>query len=120
MYKTAVKHFKTKDPVLFSLIDLTEPFELEVHPDPFLRLTRSIVGQQLSVKAASTIFARFEKLFKNGKITPQALIKLSDEQLRSVGLSRQKASYLKDLAQKVIDKTVELDKFGELESEVII
>lgn len=118
MYTKAIKHFKTSDPILYSLVSM--PFELEKHPDPFLRLLRTIVGQQLSVKAASTIFTRFENLFKNSNITPSGLVKLTPEQLREAGLSRQKISYLKDLAQKTLDKEVELDKFGELDSELII
>src|SRR5437868_3594334 len=106
MFKRAVLHFKSSDPILFSLIKETESFDLQPHPDPFYRLLRSIVGQQLSVKAASTIFGRFENLFPKKNITPKGLLKLTDEKLRSVGLSRQKATYLKDLALKIIDGTV--------------
>ncbi len=119
MYKNAIAYFKKSDPVLFELINTSDPFELEVHPDPFYRLLRTIVGQQLSVKAASTIFGRFENLFKNKNITPKGLLKFSDEQMRSVGLSRQKISYLRDLATKVLDGTVELNKFEKLESNII-
>lgn len=120
MYKNAIKHFKATDPILFSLVERVEQFELSAHPDPFLRLMRSIVGQQLSVKAASTIFGRFEDLFDKKNIKPISLIKIGDEKLRSAGLSYQKISYLKDLAQKVVDKEVELDKFSQLENEIII
>jgi len=120
MFKKAANHFKSSDPILYSLINFIEPFKLQIHPDPFYRLLRSIVGQQLSVKAASTIFERFENLFPKKNITPKGLLKLSDENMKSVGLSRQKISYLKDLAAKVIDGTVELNKFGELESEIIV
>src|SRR3989344_6519494 len=103
MFKLAISHFETTDPVLYRIVQTIEPFKLSVHPNPFLRLTRSIVGQQLSVKAASTIYGRFEKLFPKNQIKPSGLIKFTDEQLRGVGLSRQKISYLKDLAQKVLD-----------------
>ena len=120
MHKKIVRHFKTKDPILFSLIQVDQPIELEIHKKPFIRLLRSIIGQQLSVKAASTIYTRFENLFENNDITPSGLVKLSPEKMREAGLSRQKITYLKDLAQKVLDGEVELDKFGELESEVII
>ncbi len=120
MYKKAIKHFKTTDPILHAIATVIEPFELRAHPDPFYRLLRSIVGQQLSVKAASTIFERFENLFFKKNITPKGLLKLTDEQMRSVGLSRQKISYLKDLATKVMEGSVELNKFERLESDVII
>ena len=119
MFEKAIAHFKSSDPLLYSLIT-GKPFELQVHPDPFLRLSRTVVGQQLSVKAASTIFTRFENLFENNEITPTGLVKLSPEKMRGAGLSRQKISYLKDLAQKVLDGEVELGKFGDLDSEVII
>lgn len=120
MFKKALSHFKTSDPILYSLIKYREPFELKLHPDPFMRLLRSIVGQQLSVKAAGTIFTRFENLFENSNITPSGLIKLKEDNMRKAGLSRQKISYIKDLAQKVLNREIELDKFGELESEIII
>ncbi|HVT01606.1 MAG TPA: DNA-3-methyladenine glycosylase [Patescibacteria group bacterium] len=120
MYSKAIKHLKTNDPILHEIALSIEPFELSIHPDPFIRLIRSIIGQQLSVKAAATIFARFEDLFPNKEIEPNYILKIPDEKLRSVGLSRQKISYLKDLSQKVIEKEVELENLQELESEVII
>ena len=120
MYKKAIDHFKLSDPILYKIAQVIEPFELEVHPDPFLRLTRSIIGQQLSVKAASTIFGRFEKLFEKSKITPNGLLIITDEKMRDAGISYQKISYLKDLAEKVIKKEVELSKFSDLREEVII
>lgn len=119
MYKKAILHFKKSDPILYQLSQIAESFELTIHPDPYLRLVRSIVGQQLSVKAASTIFGRFEKLFPKNHITPKGLIKIPDERLKEVGLSRQKISYLKDLSEKVLKGELELEKFGQLDSEII-
>lgn len=119
MYKKALAHFKISDPILHSISLTLEPFELEVHSDPFLRLTRSIIGQQLSVKAASTIFARFEQLFEKNEIKPNGLLKIPDEKMRAAGLSYQKISYLKDLSRKVIDGELELAKFDKIESEII-
>ncbi len=120
MYKKAIEHFKITDPILHQTSLSILPFELAVHPDPFYRLTRSIVGQQLSVKAAATIFSRFENLFKNKFVNPNDLLKISDEKLREVGLSKQKTSYLKDLSEKVTKRELELNKFNEIDSEVII
>ncbi len=102
MYKDAINYFKHEDTIIFELSKRVEPFELSVHPNPFIRLTRSIVGQQLSVKAAQTIFGRIEELFASKLITPEKLVTMSDEKLRSAGLFFQKISYLKDLAQRVI------------------
>ncbi len=120
MYKKALAHFRTADPTLFEVSLKIEPFELEVHPSPFLRLTRSIIGQQLSVKAASTIFGRLEQLFENKKITPAGLVKISGEKLRAAGISYQKISYLKDLGRKVLNGELELSKIHELETDIII
>ncbi len=120
MYKNAIKHFRNADPILYSIVNKIEAFELEIWPDPFIRLTRSIIGQQLSVKAARTIYERFEKLFKNGEIKPSGLLNLQNEEIRKVGISYQKISYLKDLSQKVLDNEVELNKFTELPEQIII
>lgn len=119
MFKLALAHFKSSDPILYTAAKNIVPIELSVHPEPFIRLIRSIVGQQLSVKAAATIYGRLEALFENKIITPIGLIKLTPEKLREAGLSYQKISYLKDLAQKTIDGEVEFAKFGELPSEII-
>lgn len=66
--------------------------------DYFVALSQAIVSQQLAVKAAATIFARFRRLFPRSRPTPEALLKLSLEALRGAGLSGQKSSYLRDLA----------------------
>jgi len=75
----------------------------------FLALIRAIVFQQLSGKAATTILNRFLALFPNGEPTPEGILSLSDDQLRSVGLSRQKSGYLRDLATKVEAGVLPLD-----------
>jgi DNA-3-methyladenine glycosylase II len=89
--------------------------------NPFGSLVSSIIYQQLSGKAAGTIERRFLELFpkkKNGYPTPEDILKLTDEQFRSVGVSSQKMGYLRDLAQKFIDGTIEpkkLPKMSDLE-----
>ena len=107
MYKKAVEHFKKVDPHLHSVGSRIDIIDLILHPDPFIRLCRSIVGQQLSVKAASTIFGRFEKLFQK-EINPIELLKFSDEKLREAGLSFQKIKYFRDLSQKTLDKELDI------------
>lgn len=74
--------------------------------DPFYALTRSIVYQQLSGKAAGTIYGRFMTLFPAQRPTPKVLLTLSDESIRATGISSQKLSYLRDLALKFEDKTI--------------
>ena len=85
--------------------------------DPFEALCRAIVGQQLSVKAAATIYARFRALYK--ELTPKAVAKTKLEKFRSVGLSKQKASYVLDLAHKFLDGTVDPKHFHEMTDEAI-
>ena len=85
--------------------------------DPFEALCRAIVGQQLSVKAAATIYARFRSLYKN--LTPHAVLKTQVAKLRSVGLSNQKAAYVHDLAKRFMDGTVDPKKFKQMTDEEI-
>jgi len=78
------------------------------------------VYQQLSGKAAGTIHARFQALFPAGEPTPERLVKLTDEQLRGVGLSRQKTLYLRDLSQKILDDSLPLDEIESMTDDEVI
>ncbi len=119
MYEDALKHFKKMDPLLYEVAESIDPIVLEKSPDSFMRLTRAIVGQQLSVKAASTIFGRFEKLFKK-KINAEEILALKDDDIRACGISYPKIKYIKDLAEKVHTKDLILDTFEEADEETII
>ncbi len=88
--------------------------------DLFISLCSSIVNQQLSGKAAATIFGRFKKLFPKEKITSGKLEKMSAEKLRSAGLSYQKINYLKDLSHKINSKEIILEDFKKLKDEEIV
>lgn len=114
------EHFKKNDPILHAVIPETLEISHWQEKDLFIALCESIISQQLSVKAADTIFERFQKLFPKEIITPKYTSKLTVEQLRSVGLSGQKARYIQDLAQKVTNKELVLEKLNMLENEEII
>ena len=103
MHTESIRHLKRVDPVLAVIIDEVGPCRLEPRSDGthFDALVRSIIYQQLSGKAAATIHARLKALFADRNPTPAELLATPDEQLRAVGLSRQKLSYLKDFAAKV-------------------
>ena len=88
--------------------------------DHLSALVRAIIFQQLSTKAASTIHGRFVGLLPDGRITTAALTSVTDEQFRSVGVSRQKALYLRDLAEKVSSRAVTLDNLEDLDDEAVI
>jgi DNA-3-methyladenine glycosylase II len=88
--------------------------------DLFAEIVESIVNQQLSGKAAATIYGRVKALLPSGKVEPRALLKVPDEQLRSAGMSRAKVAYVKGVAQAVQDKQLELDKLERLPDEEVI
>src|ERR1700694_583036 len=97
--RTAVMHLKKSHPVLSAIIKRVGPCRMEFGPPEFHSLAEAIVYQQLNGKAAVTIFKRFAAL-AGDPVTPEGILKLTDAQLRSVGLSKQKSSYLQDLAAK--------------------
>ena len=119
--KNALEFFRDVDPVLYGAGRGLKVLEsAEYSPDKyFFRLTRAIAGQQLSVKAAATIYGRFEELV-DGEILPENVLRLEHEDLRGVGLSNAKANYILSLAQSVIDKDIDFDGLDNLDSEAAI
>ena len=117
--RKAVIHLKKCDPVLRDIIDRVGPFRMEYGPAEFHSLAEAIVYQQLNGKAAVTIFRRFAAL-AGEPLTPQGILKLSNEQLRSVGLSKQKSAYLKDLAAKTAAGQLDFARLPELSDEEVI
>jgi DNA-3-methyladenine glycosylase II len=112
-----------RDPVLGAIIKRHGHCALQTARDPdiFGGLIQSIISQQLSTKAAATIFGRFKALLPGGDVpTPHAVLPLSDDVLRGVGLSRQKVSYLRDLSQKVLDGSVKTDALDALSDEEVV
>lgn len=92
----------------------------EEHRDVFSSLLKSIVSQQLSVKAAATIHERFVQLFPDMEPDAETIMGLSDEALRSVGLSRQKSSYIQNVAQHFIEEKLLGTDWSRFTDEVII
>lgn len=112
---------KFNDPTIDKLALKFGPIEPNTrNRDIFEDLVDSITSQQLSIKAAATIFGRVKKLFPNNKITPQGVIELENSILRSCGLSNAKASYVKDLAVKFLDGTVQLNELESMTDQEII
>lgn len=121
-HRTSVNYLKRVDPVLAGVIAAVGPCRMERRTEGthFQALVRSIVYQQLSGKAAGTIHARFNALFDNATPTPEAVLATSDETLRSVGLSRQKIGYLRDLSAKVVDGALPLDAVEMMDDDDLI
>jgi DNA-3-methyladenine glycosylase II len=104
----AVRHLRRVDPHLRAIIDRIGPCRLEPRPDRFGTLVRSIVGQQISSKAAASIHARLVEIVGEPH-RPERLIGLGEDGLRGVGLSGSKARYVLHLAEAVGSGTVPLD-----------
>jgi DNA-3-methyladenine glycosylase II len=110
----------TADPVLAILIKQHGPCQLSPHTDYYRQLVRSIIGQQLSVKAASTIYQRFLDLFGGVMPTPEQILSTDTEDLRRIGCSYGKASYIKDLAERILDGRLDLDHIATLPNPTVI
>lgn len=118
--KPALAHLAANDPVLADLISHYPSPKFEKHTNYYQELVESIISQQLSVKAAKAIETRFKGLFGGGFPTPEQIIAIDIEEYRSVGLSRPKARYIQDLAQKVIDKEVTFSTLDTLSNDEIV
>jgi len=117
--RKAVAHLKKSDPVLRAIIERVGPVRMEFGVPEFASLAEAIVYQQLNGKAAATIFKRFAAL-AGEPLRPQGILKLTDAQLRSVGLSIQKSSYLKDLSAKTAEGLLDFAKLGDMPDEEVI
>jgi DNA-3-methyladenine glycosylase II len=110
-HRPSVRYLKRVDPILARVIEQVGPCRIQLRTDGthFHALTRAIVYQQLSGKAAGTILSRFNALYPDNSPHPEAVLATTDEQLRAVGLSRQKIGYMRDLSLKVTTGDLPLD-----------
>lgn len=116
----AQRHLGRRDAVMRRLIKAVGPCRLEPRPDRFYALVRSIISQQISTKAASSITGRLEVTLGKRGICPESILHTSEEALRSAGLSAGKIRALLDLATKVHEGEVPLDTIHELTDEEVI
>jgi len=117
--RSAIVHLKKSDPVLRDIIEKVGPCRMEFGPPEFHSLAESIVYQQLNGKAAFTIFNRFAAL-AGDPITPKGILKLTPEQMRSVGLSKQKTSYLFDMAERAQRGELDFSRLPQMTDEEVI
>ncbi len=137
--KRAILHLRQADPVMADIIERIGPFKMRYREPSFDAMARSIVFQQLHGKAAATIFERVRTACRCGPgsptragrgaapspheldgLTPAAILALSEEQLRACGLSRQKLSYLRDLAQRTAAGEIEFARLPQMSDEDVI
>jgi DNA-3-methyladenine glycosylase II len=117
-WPAAKTHLAKKDRVLRKLIKVYPDAELNTRGNPFQTLARSIVGQQISVKAAQSIWDRFAVTAQS--VEPAIVVGLPDEKLRACGLSVAKAKYLKDLARHFDEGLVKPKRWKRMEDEAVI
>jgi DNA-3-methyladenine glycosylase II len=119
MSTAALQHLR-KDTLLKKIMEETTLAESAETKDVYASLLRSMVSQQLSVKAAATIYGRFLDLFEDENPQPQALLNKSNEELRAVGLSRQKSGYMHNIAGFFIaNKLQDFDWTAQSDTEII-
>ena len=122
-YQRARRLLMRRDPVLGAAIKRIGPCGMadRQRKDHLTALTGAIVSQQLSTKAAATIFGRFAALFPDSQIPHAAAIhEVSDAALRGVGFSGQKVGYLRDLCTRIVDGRLVLDELDVLDDELVI
>lgn len=117
--RKAILHLKKADPVLCAIIERVGPYRMEYGEPTFHSLAESILYQQLNGKAAVVIFNRFTEA-AGDPVTPEGILKLSDAQMRAIGLSKQKTAYLRDLAQKTKDGLLNFERLADLSNEEVI
>lgn len=119
--RQAADHLANVDPFLAPVILRAGLPTITPHKNYYQELVESIVSQQLSVKAAATIMKRFRELFPGDEFpTPGQILEKDIETFRGVGLSRQKATYIQDLAVKVIEETVRFNHLDALSNQEVI
>ena len=112
-WKKAKRTLSKRDSVLRKIIKKYKKGFLTTRNNPFFSLCRTIVGQQISTKAADSIWFKFEKKCKNN-INPKTVIKISSRNLKKAGLSRQKVSYLKNIAKAFTNKSFDVTKLKKM------
>jgi DNA-3-methyladenine glycosylase II len=115
----AIRHLRRADPVMAAIIDAVGPYKMVARKPTFETLARSIVYQQLSGKAAASIFSKLKKA-AGPRFSARAILQLSPEELRACGLSPQKSAYIRDLAEKVATRKIRFGALAAMTDEEII
>lgn len=118
--RAARLYLQKSDPVLKQIIKRVGPFRCRINRNRFESLAHSILSQQISGSAAKTIKSRLAEALAPDRLTPEALLELSAEELRNIGISRQKAGYLKDLSEKVTSGQLKLQTLARKKDEAVI
>lgn len=120
LVRRGMSHLRQHDPVLRGVIDQVGPFSLKLQGARFPMLVRSILSQQISGKAARSIELRLRERLRPRRITAESILALTPEELRTVGVSPQKARSLHDLAGRVAGGEVRLSRLSRLTDDEVI
>lgn len=115
----AVTHLKRSDPLLRAIIERVGPFRMPYREPVFETLVRAIAFQQLNGKAAKTIYDRLVAA-AGGRITPESVLALTEDGMRACGLSKQKLSYIRDLAQRTASEDIDFTLLPQMSDEDVI
>jgi DNA-3-methyladenine glycosylase II len=120
-YKKQIAHLKKSDPILKTIMEGVTLREIAATRGYFEALVEAITSQQLSVKAADTIFKRFIALTPGKKFpTPRQILKMPSSKIRKVGLSKMKVSFVKDLSKKILDGTLDLKHIESMSDDEVV
>ncbi len=117
--RKALNHLKKSDPTMCAIIESVGPYKIAYGDPTFASLAEAIVYQQLNGKAALTIFNRFADL-AGRPLTPQGILKLSEQQMRSAGLSKQKLSYIRSLAELTQSGKLDFNRLPDMPDDEVI
>lgn len=117
-WQEATQALASRDPVLAALIPVHRPFLLGARGDAFQTLARAIVGQQISVRAAQSVWERFVACV--GRMQPDTVMRADMDELRAAGLSQRKAEYVRDLAQHFASGAIDVAAWPDTDDEAII
>jgi len=118
--RKALNHLKKADPVMAAIIQKAGPYRAKYMEPVFQTLVRSIVYQQLSGKAAMTIFNRLAEAAEVRPLTPEAILKMRPQKMRKLGLSKQKTIYIRELAKLTRAGDIQFERLPEMEDAAII
>ncbi len=119
-FQAGYAHIKKSDPRLRPILDARGVIKFKPQGEPFESLVESILSQQLAGSAASSIIKKVRALFPDGELEAKRIHRMDGRKLRAAGVSPQKLSYLKDLAERVVEGTLDLEALESMPDEEII
>ena len=112
-YSKSIQYLCKKDKRLAKVISMVGPIAYQTHDEPFAFLIHEIIVQMLSIKASTKIYSQLEELY-DGLITPENISQLSDEQIKSIGTSASKASYIRGVTEIALSDKICFEEFPEM------